>query len=277
MPSTPTTTISRTLLAALLLAAGIGPAAGQACGSGPDGFDRWLAAYKGRAQAQGISAGGMQRGLAGIEYDRRVIGLDRGQRSFKLSFEDFYARRVSQSMIKRGQSIIAQRKGLFDQIQSRYGVPPQILVAIWGLETNFGGDGGGKFSIVQSLATLAYDCRRSAFFENELTNALRIIDRGDISVERMRGGWAGEIGPMQFLPSSYVQFAVDFDGDGRRDLFGSVPDMLASTANYLKQKGWRAGQPWGEGAANYGVIREWNKAEVYVKTIAVMAERMAGR
>ena len=259
---------------AALISMPLAGAKAEACGNGPEGFDRWLAAYKGRAQRQGISSGAIASGLQGVDYDRRVIGLDRGQKSFKLSFEQFYARRVSQSMINRGRGIIAQRKALFDQIESRYGVPPQILVAIWALETNFGGDSGGKFSIVQSLATLAYDCRRSAFFENELTNALKIIDRGDIGVERMRGGWAGEIGPMQFLPSSYVKYAVDFDGDRRRDLFGSVPDMMASTANYMKQKGWRTGQPWGEGTANFAVIREWNKAEVYVKTIATMAERM---
>lgn len=269
--------VARGLLSVLLLAGASGAARAQACGNGPEGFDRWMAAYKGRAQAQGISAGGIARGLQGVSYDRRVIGLDRGQKSFKLSFEQFYARRVSSSMIKRGQGIIAQRKALFDQIERRYGVPAEIIVAIWALETNFGGDGGGKFSIVQSLATLAYDCRRAAFFENELTNALKIIDRGDIPNERMRGGWAGEIGPMQFLPSSYVKYAVDFDGDKRRDLFGSVPDMLASTANYMKQKGWRAGQPWGEGTANFAVIREWNKAEVYVKTIATMAQKIGGR
>lgn len=266
----------RGLALAAAVAAPFAGASAQSCGHAVDGFERWLAAYKARAQSQGVSAGAISRGLAGVDYDRRVIGLDRGQRSFKLSFEEFYARRVSQSMIKRGQGIIAQRRALFDQIESRFGVPPQILVAIWGLETNFGGDGGGKFSIIQSLATLAYDCRRSEFFENELTNALRIIDRGDISAERMRGGWAGEIGPMQFLPSSYVKYAVDFDGDRHRDLFGSIPDMLASTANYMKQKGWKAGQPWGEGTSNYAVIREWNKAEVYVRTIAMMAQRMAG-
>lgn len=269
--------VLRGAVLAALTAAPLAGALAQACGNGPEGFDRWIAAYKGRAQGQGISERAIAQGLQGANYDRRVIGLDRGQRSFKLSFEEFYARRVSQGMIKRGQGIINQRRQLFDQIEKRFGVPPQILVAIWGLETNYGGDGGGKFSIVNSLATLAYDCRRSAFFENELTNALRIIDRNDITSDRMRGGWAGEIGPMQFLPSSYVKYAVDFDGDKHRDLFGSVPDMLASTANFLKGHGWRAGQPWGEGTANYAVIREWNKAEVYVKTIAVMAEKMAAR
>lgn len=277
MPSFRISTAIRVCVAALGVALPVAAASAQECGNGAAGFDRWVAAYKSRVAGQGVSARAIGAGLSGVQYDSRVIGLDRGQKSFKLSFEQFYARRVNASMIKRAQSIIAQRRGLFDQIEARFGVPGSILVAIWGLETNFGGDTGGRFSIVQSLATLAYDCRRSAFFENELTNALKIIDRGDISAERMRGGWAGEIGPMQFLPSSYAQFAVDFDGDKRRDLFASVPDMLASTANYMKQKGWKAGQPWGEGTANYNVIREWNKAEVYVKTIAIMAEKIAGR
>jgi lytic murein transglycosylase len=253
------------------------PVQAQGCGNGAEGFERWLAAYKGRAQTQGISARTLQSALTGVSYDRKVIGLDRGQRSFKLSFEEFYAKRVSTSMIRRAQRIISERRGLFDKIEQKFGVPPAILTAIWGLETNFGGDTGGRFSILQSLATLGYDCRRAAFFENELTNALRIIDRGDIPADRMRGGWAGEIGPMQFLPSSYAKYAVDFDGDGHRDLFRSVPDMLASTANFFKGHGWQTGKPWGEGTANYNVIREWNKAEVYVKTIAVMAEKIAGR
>jgi lytic murein transglycosylase len=264
-------------LAVLGVVLPLSSALAQGCGNSADGFDTWLSAYKGRAIRAGVSQSTVQSALSGIDYDRKVIGLDRGQRSFKLSFDQFYARRVSTSMIKRAQRTIAQRKALFDQIERRYGVPGAILTAIWGLETNFGGDTGGRFSILQSLATLAYDCRRAAFFENELTNALQIIDKGDIPAARMRGGWAGEIGPMQFLPSSYNKYAVDFDGDRRRDLFGSVPDMLASTANFLKGHGWRAGQPWGEGTHNYNVIREWNKAEVYVKTIAVMAEKIAAQ
>jgi lytic murein transglycosylase len=271
------TLLATGLIGTAMLTALAEPTRAQACGNGPEGFSRWIGAYQARAQAQGISQGAIARGLQGVSYDSRVIRLDRGQKSFKLSFDEFYKRRVSPSLIKRGQGILSQRRALLSKIESRYGVPGAILISIWGLETNYGGDSGGKFSIVQSLATLAYDCRRSAFFENELTNALRIIDRNYIANESMRGGWAGEIGPMQFLPSSYVKYAVDFDGDGRRDLFGSVPDMLASTANYLKQKGWRAGQPWGEGTHNHNVIREWNKAEVYVKTIAAMASRLGGQ
>lgn len=272
--------ISRHFTAFAIAALACGPATqalAQGCGNGSEGFGRWLAAYKTRAERAGISRGTLQNALAGVDYNRKVVHLDRNQKSFKLSFEQFYKRRVSTSMIRRAQRIIDQRKSLFDNIERRYGVPGSILTAIWGLETNFGGDNLGRFSILDSLATLAYDCRRSAFFENELTNALQIIDKGDIPAERMRGGWAGEIGPMQFLPSSYNKYAVDFDGDRHRDLFRSVPDMLASTANYFKQKGWRAGQPWGEGTHNYAVIREWNKAEVYVKTISIMAQKIEGR
>lgn len=249
----------------------------QACGNTSAGFDAWLTAYKARAAAQGVSASAIQSGLAGVSYDQSVINLDRGQRSFKLSFEQFYARRVSSSLISRGQSLMASNKALLDRIEKQYGVPGAVIISIWGLETNYARGTGGSKSIFRSLATLAFDCRRAQFFENELTNALRIVARGDKSVAQMRGGWAGEIGPMQFLPSSYVKFAVDYDGDGRRDLFNSVPDMLASTANFLKSYGWKAGQPWGPGTANYAAIREWNRAEVYQRTIAVMSQKLAGR
>lgn len=276
---TRTTTPTTTLAAALTLAATIaapGTALAAACGNGPAGFDAWLAAYKPRANAAGVSEKAIAAGLAGVTYDANVIRLDRGQKSFKLSFEQFYARRVSSSLLARGRQRMATHKALLDRIEKQYGVPGEILISIWGLETNYGADGGGGKSIVRSLATLAYDCRRSAFFEKELTAALQIIDRGDISPSQMTGGWAGEIGQVQFLPSSYVKYAVDFDGDGRRNLKTSVPDMLASTAKFLKSYGWKAGQPWGPGTANYAVIRDWNRAEVYQKTIAVMAQKLAG-
>ena len=267
------------LAAAAMLTVALVPSTAQAqsCGNTGAGFDAWLNAYKARAASQGVSASAMASGLAGVSYDPDVIRLDRGQRSFKLSFEQFYARRVSGSLLSRGKSLMASNSALLSRIEQRYGVPGAVLISIWGLETNYARSSGGTKSIMRSLATLAYDCRRSKFFENELTNALRIIQRGDMSVAAMRGGWAGEIGPMQFLPSSYVKYAVDFDGDGRRNLVTSVPDMLASTANYLKSFGWRAGQPWTPGTANYNVIREWNKAEVYQRTIAVMSAKLAGK
>jgi lytic murein transglycosylase len=247
-----------------------------ACSNNGSGFDAWLDGFKQRAASQGISQATLSHALAGVSYDVGVIRLDRGQKSFKLSFEDFYRRRVSSSLIARGQRLLKQHAALFARMESRFGVPKEVVTSIWGLETNYGSDKGGKRSIIRSLATLASDCRRSAFFENELLSALRIVQRGDKTLAQLIGGWAGEIGPMQFLPSSYAKYSVDFDGDGRRDLYNSVPDMVASTANFLKMKGWQRGQPWGPGTANYEVIREWNKADVYVKTISLMSRRMAG-
>jgi len=274
--------ITSKVLAALVAVGSAGLTAGAAqaapCGSTGAGFEAWVADFRKTAAQAGISQRAIAGGLDGVTYDQRIISLDRGQRSFKLSFEQFYARRVSPSLISRAKAKMSQHAGLLSSIEKRYGVPPQIIVSIWGLETNFGSDGHGGRSIPRSLATLAYDCRRSAFFTNELMNALKIIDRGDMTPSQLVGGWAGEIGPMQFLPSSYINYAVDFDGDGRRNLMSSVPDMLASTANFLKGKGgWRAGQGWGPGTANYNALREWNKAEVYVRTISVMAERLSGR
>lgn len=266
-----------TLFAALCaIAAGAFPAVAQTCGNDGDGFEAWVPQMRSKAQAQGVSAATANATLSGLSYDSNIIRLDRSQRSFKLSFEEFYAKRVSKSLITRGQRQIQNHAQLFASIEKRFGVPASILVAIWGLETNYGGDGNGGKPIINSLATLAFDCRRSEFFQNELINALKIVDRGDMQPSQLRGGWAGEIGPMQFLPSSYVKYSVDFDGDGRKDLIRSVPDMLASTANFFKQKGWATGQRWDEGSANYNVIREWNKAEVYVKTIATMANKIEG-
>ena len=251
-------------------------AAAQECGNDASGFEAWLARFKAKAAAQGISQAAIQRTLEGVSYDPTVVRLDRSQRSFKLSFEEFYAKRVDASLIKRGQALMQTHRATLASIEQRYGVPAPVLVAIWGLETNYGRDTSGKFSIARSLATLAYDCRRSPFFTGHLLDLIRIVQRGDLSPAELRGGWAGEIGQTQFLPTGYFKYAVDFDGDGRRDLVRSVPDLLASTANFLKGHGWKAGQPWQPGSANYEVLKEWNKAEVYQRTIAVMASKMAG-
>lgn len=264
-------------VAGMILAATAGAAAAQQCGNDASGFPGWIEAYKRTAASQGVGSRGLAA-LDGLSYDSNVVRLDRSQRSFKLSFEQFYARRVSSSLLNRGRNLMQTHAGTLSRIERQYGVPAPILISIWGLETNYGSDGGGRHSIVRSIATLAYDCRRSDFFKNELISALRIIDRGDMSQSQMVGGWAGEIGQVQFLPSSYFKYAVDYDGDGRRDLVRSVPDMLASTANFLKSKGgWRAGQPWGPGTANYQALVEWNKAEVYQRTISVMADKLSGR
>jgi lytic murein transglycosylase len=246
------------------------------CGHDGAGFNTWLARFKVRAAEDGISPAAIAAGLAGVTYDPTVVRLDRSQRSFKLSFEEFYARRVGSGLMRRGLSLLHTHHATLERIEKRFGVPGPILIAIWGLETNYGGDSSGRYSILRSVATLAYDCRRSEFFTGHLLDALRIIERGDLTPAQLRGGWAGEIGHTQFLPSGYFKYAVDFDGDGRRDLEHSVPDMLASTANFLAGHGWQRGEGWQPGSANYAVLKEWNRAEVYQRTIAVMAGRLAG-
>jgi lytic murein transglycosylase len=249
-------------------------AAAAQCGNDGNGFEAWLAQFRQRAASEGITPATISSALAGVTYDPTVVRLDRSQKSFKLSFEEFYARRVGPGLMRRGQSLMRQHQATLDRIEKSFGVPAPILISIWGLETNYGADSSGKYSIIRSLATLAYDCRRTDFFTGHLLDALRILDRGDLTLAQMRGGWAGEIGHTQFLPSGYYKYAVDFDGDGRRDLERSVPDMLASTANFLKGHGWQAGQSWEEGTPNYAVLKDWNRAEVYQRTIAVMASKL---
>lgn len=259
-----------------LLLAGPTAALAAPCGSGPGGFQNWLEHFKAQAAAKGIRASTISSALSGISYDPNVVRLDNSQHSFKLSFEQFYARRVDGALISRGRSLMRQHRATLDRIEQRFGVPGAVVVAIWGLETHYGADASARYSILRSLATLAYDCRRSEFFTGQLLDAVRIVDRGDLSAAQLRGGWAGEIGQTQFLPTPYVRYAVDFDGNGRRDLVHSVPDILASTANFLAKHGWQRGQSWQPGSANYRVIAEWNKAEVYQRTIAVMASKLVG-
>lgn len=259
---------------ALLL--GAAPASAAQCGNGPEGFAGWLQSFKGQAASKGIKPTAIATALTGISYDPTIIRLDRSQHSFKLSFEQFYAKRVDNALIGRGRALMLTHRATLERMEKRFGVPAPVVIAIWGLETNYGRDAGSKYSIIRSLATLAYDCRRSEFFTGQLMDALRIVDRGDLTPDQLRGGWAGEIGQTQFLPTPYTKYAVDFDGDGRKDLVRSVPDILASTANFLKGHGWKRGQPWQPGTANYGVLAEWNKAEVYQRTIAAMAAKISG-
>ncbi|WP_068315539.1 lytic murein transglycosylase [Polycladidibacter hongkongensis] len=246
----------------------------QACGNTGAGFAKWLQAYKGELQRKGLKTANLNKALGGVSYNATVIRYDRNQKSFKLSFDDFYKLRVNNAMIKKGRKLMKRHDALFTKLERDYGVPREIIVAIWGLETGFGRN-IGKMNTIRALATLAYDCRRAAFFRNELYYALLIVQKGDLAPSQMKGAWAGELGQTQFLASSYVKFAIDYDGDGRRDLLHSVPDVLASTAHYMSAYGWRRGEPWGPGTANYEVIRDWNKAGVYIKTIQVMAEKLS--
>lgn len=266
----------RLLASAIILALSAAPAFAAPCGSGPAGFASWLSQFKREAAAKGVSSATLGRALDGVSYDARVIGLDRSQHSFKLSFEQFYARRAGGGLVNKGRSKMKQLAGVLSAIEKRYGVPGAVVVAIWGLETGYGAN-SGSMPVIRSLATLSYDCRRSKFFEENLMAALKIVQRGDLSPGEMRGAWAGEIGQTQFMAKAYLQYAVDFDGNGRRDLIRSPADVLASTANYLKGYGWQAGGGWLPGSHNYAVLGQWNKAAVYQKTIAVMANQLAGK
>ena len=260
------------VIATLLLAAGHASAA--ACRD-PAGFEKWLGDIEQEAIAQGISPAAVKQGLSGVTFDQSVIRKDRGQGVFKQSFEQFAGRMVSPSRLKGGANMLKRHAATLARIEQRYGVPGPVLVAIWGLETDFGAV-RGKLPVIRSVATLAYDCRRTEFFQAHLFDALRIVDRGDLSPDEMRGAWAGEMGQTQFMPSSYVKYAVDFDGNGRADLLHSPADVLASTANYLRGHGWVKGGDWEPGSQNFEAIRAWNKSQVYSRTIAYYATKLAG-
>jgi len=247
------------------------PVMAASCGAGS--FDSWLNDFKTEAAAKGISQAAIASGLNGVTLDQAVLSRDRSQKVFNQSFEEFSGRMVP-PRLARGANMMKQYGSLLSRIEQSYGVPGEVLVAIWGLETDFGVN-IGKFSTIRSLATLAFDCRRAETFRAELLDALRIVERGDLAPTEMRGAWAGEIGQTQFMPSSYLKFAVDFDGNGRRDLLRSTPDVLASTANFLAGHGWQRGKGWEPGSANFAVIQEWNKSEVYARTIAYFADQLA--
>lgn len=244
------------------------------CGDTEVGFDAWIASFRAYAEAQGIPGDVVRRALDDVSYDVSVIALDRSQRAHKVSFEKFAASHVTKARVRRGKRQLEVHGELLARIDRRFGVPAELLVAIWGLETDFGRSQGSTASL-RALATLAFDCRRTELFRGELTSALRIVLRGDLRTEEMVGAWAGELGQTQFLPSSYERFGIDFDGDGRVDLVRSAPDALGSTANYLASHGWRRGEPYAEGAPNFDVLTSWNKSEVYRRTIALFASKLA--
>jgi lytic murein transglycosylase len=262
----------RTVAVGVVLMTPAAPALAASCGTGS--FEAWLADFKNEAAAKGISQSAIASGLNGVTLDQAVLSRDRSQRVFSQSFEEFSGRMIP-PRLARGASLMKQYGSVLARIEQSYGVPGEVLVAIWGLETDFGAN-IGKFPTIRALATLAYDCRRSDTFRAELMDALRIIERGDLAPSEMRGAWAGELGQAQFLPSNYIKFAVDFDGNGRRDLIHSVPDTLASIANLLKSFGWARGGGYREGSANFAVLANWNKSTVYQKTIAAFAERLDG-
>jgi lytic murein transglycosylase len=240
-------------------------------------FNTFIGAMSREAAGAGISRGVIDSAFAGITPDPTVLAFDRRQRgTFRKSFEEYASTRVTAGRINRAKQLMARRSALLSRIQQQFGVPASLIVAIWSLESDNGTGDMGKLPVIRTIATLAHDCRRTELFQTELLAALQIVQRGDLPLRDLVGAFAGEIGQTQFLPSSYIKYGVDFDGNGHVDLRHSVPDVLASTANLLKTNGWRAGAPFGEGTANFEVMREWNRAVVYRKTIALFAERLGG-
>lgn len=226
-----------------LLAAGGALACGDAFAAA-EPFDAWLAGLRAEARAKGISAETIRMALGALRPNPRVLELDRRQPERTLTWAEYRARVVAEPRIGQGRRAVADNRELLRAVEARFGVPGAVMAAIWGVESNYGAT-LGSFPVVQSLATLAYDGRRATFFRGELLNALRILDQGHIALEDMTGSWAGAMGQPQFMPSSFLAYAVDFDGDGRRDIWRSRADTLASIGNYLARAQWRPGEPWG--------------------------------
>ncbi|WP_420427949.1 lytic murein transglycosylase [Algiphilus sp.] len=211
---------------------------------GDTDFRNWLQQMREQARAEGVGADTLSKALDPAEYLPEVIERDRSQPEFTRQIWEYLDTAVSDARIRNGRSQLAEHREAAASAGARYGVAPEILVAIWGMESNYGSH-FGSFRTIDALATLGYEGRRTAFARRELLAALKIIDSGDIDRERMRGSWAGAMGHTQFLPSSFRAYAVDADGDGRRDIWGSIPDVMASTAHYLERAGWIEGEPWG--------------------------------
>lgn len=226
-------------------------------------YERWLEDFKKEAVAQGISARVVAAAAPSMTFDQAIIRRDHGQAVFNQTFLQFSDRMVGGGRIPNGLAKIKQHAALFARIEEKYGVPAPVLTAFWGLESDFGAN-FGNYNILSAIATLAYDCRRPDFFRLQLLDALRIIERGDQRVEDMIGDWAGEFGGMQFTASDYLKNAVDFDGDGRRDLIHSIPDTLASAANFLVTLGWQRGQPWLQ-EVRVPANLPWQEADVSVQ------------
>jgi lytic murein transglycosylase len=253
------------------------PAAAAQCGGD---FGTFLASMAREAQSAGVSRQVVDQAFAGLTPDQNVLAFDRRQKGMfhSKSFEEYARTRVIPARINRARKLMQVHAQLLSRIERQFGVPATVVVAIWTLESDNGTGDMGRLPVVRTLATLAHDCRRSELFQGELIAALKIVQRGDLPLRDLVGANAGEIGQTQFLPSSYIKYGVDFDGNGRVDLRHSVPDVLASTANLLKVNGWQAGAPFTQGSQNFEVaMREWNHSEVYRRTIVLMAERIGGR
>lgn len=261
-------------------------------------YDAWVQSFRGRTASQGISQSTLDAGFRGTGYLPGVVKRDRNQTEFNRTLEDYLAIAASDERVTKGRAAFARHRDTLNAIEARYGVPAQIVAAIWGLESFFG-ERRGDVPVVSATSTLAFDGRRGQFFEDQLISALRILQSGDISADRLTGSWAGAMGHTQFIPTSYQAFAVDFTGDGRRDIWSEDPsDALASTAAYLAKNGWKSGLRWGgevgngapEGSiiqpqaggpqfavtSNFRVIKRYNNSDAYAIGVGHLSDRIAG-
>jgi membrane-bound lytic murein transglycosylase B len=230
--------------AALATLAGASAVASAPARAATESFAAWLAAFRQEARDLGIDAAVLDAAFAGVRPLPAVIEADRRQPEGRMSFAEYRRRVVSAARIERGRELMGRHLALLQRVEARYGVPPEVMVALWGIESSFG-ERQGSYSVFAALATLAHDGRRAKFFRRELMSALEIADRGHADAREMRGSWAGAMGQNQFMPSTYLGYAVDFDGDGRRDIWNSLPDVFASMANYLARSGWNPSYIWG--------------------------------
>ena len=240
------------------------------CGNTGAGFDAWKAQFATEAKKAGVGQRGLQA-LAASKYATRTIAADRNQKSFKYSLDKFMKIRGAQTIIAQGRKRKAKNPGFYAALEKRYGVPAGIIIAIHGMETGFGGFMGDS-AVVSAITTLAYDCRRSSFFVPHAIGALKLVDRGSIT-GATKGAKHGELGHTQFLPGNALTYGVDGNGDGRVDFYNQA-DALASTANYLRKKGWKPGKGYQQGQPNYRVLKEWNAATVYQQSLAIMGAKI---
>jgi membrane-bound lytic murein transglycosylase B len=238
----------------------------------PQTFVEWLSAFRSEAATRGITESTLDRALTGLEPLPVVVERDRSQAELVLTLDQYLERRLTRAMIKSAQKMGVQHRALLRNVGAKYGVPPGVIVAIWGLESNYGRFSGVRPTIA-TLATLAYDPRRAAMFREELFNALKILDNGDVELTALRGSWAGALGQPQFMPSSFLEFAQDFDGDGRRDIWKSTPDVFASIANYLSAHGWTKGTAWGREVKVPAAIADAVAEAAPLQSTGCLAER----
>ncbi len=248
------------------------PVIAAQCGNTSAGFDAWKSSFAKDAKRAGVGKRGLQA-LAGTTYASSTIKADRNQKSFKYSLDKFMQIRGADTIVAQGRKRKARNPEFYAALERRFGVPAGVIIAIHGMETGFGGFMGDS-NVTSAIVTLTYDCRRSEFFKPHAIGALKLIDQGSMTTST-KGAKHGELGHTQFLPGNALKYGVDGNGDGTIDLY-NVSDSLASTANFLKQKGWKTGKGYQEGQRNFKVIKEWNAAGVYQKAIAIMAARIDG-